>query len=84
MGIGKRLEKLEKRLGPQGECKCEPRTRVLLPDDEPGQRYDGPDEGICEKCGGRWENVLIEIVWVDALQDTVRRDWKGGTYTERN
>lgn len=68
MTIQKRLAKLEKKTFNPGECKCTPRTRLILPDDFPGAKdanTTGPDSGICDTCGGRWENVVIEIAWTD-------------------
>lgn len=84
MTLEKRLEKLEKQNGPNGECKCPKRTRLILPDDFPGGRelYTGPNEGICEKCGGRWENIIIKIDWDEEKQEPVRKDIVGASYVE--
>lgn len=74
MSIGKRLEKMEKGLTNRGECTCPKRTRLILPGDFPGKTKTekGPDSGICEKCGGRWENVVIQVVWDEQGQETAK------------
>lgn len=67
--LERRLEKLEKGAGVQ-ECRCRVRTRVIVPEDDLWLKGDveedpGPDQGICEDCGGRYVKIVLAFEWAD-------------------
>jgi hypothetical protein len=58
--IGRRLDRLEGRLGHPGECTCELPWQIVWPEEgEASAKL--PEAGICAVCGG--ERVVIRVVW---------------------